>query len=279
MSISKKLRKSINRTTIIMMAAYLFCGLSYSGAAVEYNSSVSILSNNGDEDDSKKFLTPAIEDIVFLGDSTTNSLRFWEALPGGKDTCSVWSGIDGTLSMWDIARKEIFVSPAMYKSYHDYNNWHDFKEQFRKLDKRNGYAIKISKLTSLVRPKYLVITLGVNGCSSMNCADFSAEYNDLISTIESSSPITTIILNSIFPVGSNFNKFDKKKIDTANRWIADIAASRSLRYINTNLTLSYEGYAPSGLIDSRDGLHWNRNGCARIVESVLACLGKPPQKT
>ena len=55
--------------------------------------------------------------VIFLGDSTTNAIRHHELLPGGKNTASVWSGVDGTLSMWDVSRKEIGITEAMHTTY------------------------------------------------------------------------------------------------------------------------------------------------------------------
>ena len=85
-------------------------------------------------------------DIVFLGDSTTNAMRYYEVLPGGKNTLSVWSGVDGTLSMWDVSRKEIGITQAMYDGYLQSKSIKISNDIFRQTDNKKNHSIKKSSI-------------------------------------------------------------------------------------------------------------------------------------
>lgn len=218
---------------------------------------------------------PIERNVVFLGDSTTNAMRHYEIFPGGKNTACVWSGVDGTLSMWDVSRKEIGVTQAMHDTYTKRKIFSNMKNIFRQVKSSSNpsivYSAKIGDLCEYVRPIAIVITLGVNGCTCMSEDDFKYEYSSLVEVIKEASPDTRIILNSIYPVSKQSTKITNQEIDIANRWIAQIARDNSVNFIDTNKILkASDGFAPDDLIDSSDGIHWNRAGYKRIVEVVCS---------
>ena len=212
---------------------------------------------------------------MFLGDSTTNAMRHYEIFPGGKNTECVWSGIDGTLSMWDVSRKEIGVTQAMYDTYTKRKIFSNMKNIFRQIEVSSNpsiiYSAKIADLCEYVRPIAIVITLGVNGCTCMSEDDFKYEYSSLVEVIKEASPDTIIILNSIYPVSRRSTKITNQERDTANGWIAQIAKDNKVKFIDTNKKLkASDGFAPDDLIDPSDGIHWNRAGYKRIVEVICS---------
>lgn len=214
---------------------------------------------------------------IFLGDSTTNAMRHYEVFPNGKNTTQIWSGIDGTLSMWDVSRKEIGITQAMYNNYASLPKFEKSNNIFRQISSVKNptikYSAKISDICAFIQPRLLVITLGINGCTCMSEEDFKFEYSSLIDTVRAASPQTRIVLNSIYPVSKCCQKITNADIDTANEWIESVAAEKLVEFIDTNSVLKdSDGFAPDALTDPSDGIHWNREGCLRLIRTICSEL-------
>ena len=136
------------------------------------------------------------------------------------------------------------------------------------------YFLPISDLAALKKPAHIVITIGLNGCSLMSESDFKYEYKCLIHTLKNASPGTEIFLNSIFPVATHA-KVTNESVDRANGWISSIADEENLPYLDTNSRLKNDyGKADASLLDSVDGIHWNKHGCQKIMEVLKDALQK-----
>ncbi len=176
-----------------------------------------------------------IDKLVFLGDSTTYGLRYYEMLDGGKNTTQVWTPKSGTLTLTQVSFATI-VYPE------------------------TNAEITINAAVAAKKPEYLVITLGVNGVSFMNEDYFKSEYKKMIQGIQATSPDTKIICQSIFPVARTYElltKINNEKISTANRWIVEIADECGVKYIDTYSALAdEEGWLPEKYHNG-DGMHLN----------------------
>ena len=210
-------------------------------------------------------------DTVFLGDSTTNSLRFWGILPWD----SVWTGDKCTLSMWDVSKKKIALSESYLRSLKALPEFEIYSKDLSVTnEKKTTYFLPLSDLAALKKPANIVITLGLNGAALMSENDFKEEYTLLIQTLRKASPNTRIFLHSIFPV-ANHAKIKNETVDLANAWIADIALKEQLPFLDTNSLLKNEhGKADPTLVDSVDGIHWNQKGCRKIMEVFQNVLQK-----
>jgi len=174
-----------------------------------------------------------IDDIIFLGDSTTYGLRYYSMLKGGQDTLQVWTPTSGTLTLSNQSFATIL--------YPD-----------------NDTEITIREAVALKKPKMMVITLGVNGVSFMDEEYFKSEYTALVNGIKENSPDTKIILQSIYPVAAHYeylSSINNDKIAAANQWIIDIAEDTGVRYLATSSALIGEdGFLPYDY-QNGDGLH------------------------
>lgn len=217
------------------------------------------------------FSSQASPTVVFLGDSTTNSLRFWKVLPYD----SVWTGDKCTLSMWDVSQKKIALSETEFLNLKSLPNFEKMSKDLSvSMGKNTTYFLPISDLVALKKPSFLVITLGLNGCAMMSENDFKEEYTRLIHTVKNASPTTEIFLNSIFPV-AKCAKVKNSDVDRANGWISDIATKKNLAFLDTNTLLKNEyGEADPASVDSVDGIHWNEKGCRKIMEVFQIALQK-----
>ncbi|MBQ8250160.1 MAG: hypothetical protein IJY93_09850 [Clostridia bacterium] len=174
-----------------------------------------------------------IDKMVFLGDSTTNGLRAYGMLNGGKNTTQVWTPKSGTLTLSNVSFETI-VYPE------------------------TGEQITIEEAVSRKKPEYLVITLGVNGVSFMGEDYFKAEYKGMLETIMKASPETKIICQSIFPVARSYphiKSINNEKIRAANEWILEVADEVGVKFIDTYSVLcDSEGWLPESYHNG-DGIH------------------------
>lgn len=212
-------------------------------------------------------------DIVFLGDSTTNSLRYHGVLPDEKDTTRVWCGAQNTLSMWGLSSKKIKLTKSMLEELHLLPDDTNARMKIKENPAEAGtFLIPLSDLLALRRPACLVVTLGINGCSLMDKETFIKEYETLISTVKKHSPQTILVLNSVFPVLQHAT-VKQSDIDRTNVIIEDIAKKNAILFINSSAHLKENAFAPSDMLDHTDGIHWNKKGCQKII-SVLTELLK-----
>jgi len=187
-----------------------------------------------------------INSIIFLGDSTTYGLKYYEVLDGGRQTKQVWTPTSGTLTLDKQSFSKIY--------YPD-----------------NDSEILIKEAAALKQPQYMIITLGVNGISYLDETTFKKEYTNLIKDIHAASPDTVIMLQSIFPVARSYQyqkSINNEKINAANTWVVEIATELGLRYLNTaSVLMDAEGYLPEEY-QNGDGLHLNEVSAALVIKYI-----------
>ena len=190
-----------------------------------------------------------LDQFIFLGDSTTYGLGYYYD-HGYKDLVpptQVWTPTSGTLTLdqW---------------SYVAMKNPETDEEQM------------LTDLLSLKQPKYLCITLGVNGVSFMKEDYFKQSYTSLVQKVQELSPDTTIILNSIYPVTSGYeaknNGINNLKIEAANLWIASIAQSCGVHYLDSASVLRDDNGRLPDSYTNGDGLHLNGEAFGLVVEYI-----------
>lgn len=188
-----------------------------------------------------------LDKIIFLGDSTTYGIGYYYR-HGYTDLCppsQVWTPSSGTLSLWDYDTAKI-VYPA------------------------TGKELSIQDAAKAAQPEILIITLGVNGISSLNETEFKADYTALVKNILEVSPNTKIILNSIYPVADSYQyqrSINNQKINAANGWIEDMANELGLRYLNSHEALAVDGKLPESSHNG-DGLHLTGESFGKVMEYI-----------
>jgi lysophospholipase L1-like esterase len=183
-----------------------------------------------------------IDKFTFLGDSTTNGLYAYNVIPGAR----VWTPASGTLTLnlWSTATVVM----------------HD-----------DGTELSIADAVAAHTPEYMVITLGVNGVSFLTEEAFKTEYTNLVKAIQTASPNTKIILNSIYPTCSDYKYKDEislEKINAANGWIEEIAGDCGVHFIYSYEAVAGEdGYLPADLSNG-DGIHLNTDGYNKVIDYI-----------
>ena len=192
------------------------------------------------------------DSIIFVGDSTTAHLRSRGVLTGGTETKQVWVPADNTLLLdFNITKKKI-VYPA------------------------TGTEMTIAEAAAKEKPVYMVLTIGLNGITSFvnNKNLYQNCYGKLIEEIQNASPDTKIILQSVYPVAANQKTFTADAatlngyIDILNGYVKELAASKGVRYLDTNSALKGpDGNLPDSY-QNGDGIHLTAEGYRVILDYI-----------
>jgi len=186
------------------------------------------------------------DSIVFLGDSTTYGMIPYAVLAEGKQTKQVWTPSSGTLTLDQAVKKKIYFPDT-------------------------DAEVTAAEAAAAKQPAFLIITLGVNGVSFMNEEQFVTEYVKLVQSIQAASPKTQIILQSIFPVASNYDKLDRinnEKITLANTWVLKVAETCGIPYLNTASILHDENGWLHASFQNGDGMHFNEVGFRAVLNYI-----------
>ncbi len=188
------------------------------------------------------------DNIVFLGDSTTYGLYAY----GYVDYKQVWVPKNGTLALFRATTDLLY-------------------------DATDGSELTLYEMALKHKPKYLIITLGVNGVSFLSEEAFTGYYESVILDIKKASPKTKIILQTIYPLCANYdtsNGINNTVIFNGNGLIAEIAKRFKLPFLNTASEMVDEnGYRPQEYTNG-DGLHLSPAG----FEFVLSYIASHPYK-
>lgn len=193
-----------------------------------------------------------INKIYFIGDSTTHGMKYYGVLADGKETTHVWTPRSGTLAMWNLLSEKIVLP-------------------------EDNTEMTLPEAFDLKNPAIAVLTLGVNGVSSCSKEQFTGYYKELIEKIKEASPYTTIILQSIFPVCSDYqyvNSISMEKINKANAWIAELANENDCYYLNTASVLVDETGYLNPTYSNGDGIHISPKGFSVILEYIKTHAAK-----
>ncbi len=184
--------------------------------------------------------------LVFLGDSTTYGFRAYDVLPRTQ----VWTPASGTLALfnWEVETIEYYAPDSP----------------------DTAQTLSIADTAAARKPEYLVITLGVNGVSSLGETEFKGYYRDLVQAIQAASPGTRIMCQSIYPVidGMAPEGITNASINSANQWIQAVAAETGTRYLNTHDSLTDDTGNLISSYNSGDGLHLTPDGLRAILAYV-----------
>lgn len=178
--------------------------------------------------------------MVFIGDSTTYGLKAYDVLPGSQ----VWTPTSGTLALFNQS-----IATIVYPE--------------------TGLEVPITDAVEMAKPEYVVLTIGVNGVSMMDETSFKTEYTALVERIQSVSPDTKIICNSIYPVEASYeakdNGINNEVIDRANGWILQIAETTGTHYADSASVLKGSDGKLVSDYGNGDGLHLSATGFNRVL--------------
>lgn len=199
-----------------------------------------------------------IDSMIFLGDYTSLALSQYTEQTGVAPT-GVWTSKGSTLDLDANIDKATVIIPA------------------------TGEEMLISSALSTYKPRFLVITLGIENAVPYCSKDTFCEYYEKLVTLAiSSSPDTCVMLQSIFPVTRKYElknrQYSNEKISECNTWISEIAQKHGVRYLNTAECLMTSSGALKNELASDSGNILNQDGCIAVTNYIRTHGYKDPEK-
>ncbi len=162
------------------------------------------------------------------------------------------------------------------------------KNRYLNLDSRITYAKvlapdtgeeqTIAELAARIRPRYLVITLGVDyGVYYYRNEQqtFSYYYEKLLDAIHEASPDTVLLVQSIFPVTRESKAITNEMIDNANRTLFSLCEQKGLFYLDTQSVLrDGQGFLRAEYCNSADGIHLSEAGYTAVLDYIASKEGE-----
>lgn len=187
--------------------------------------------------------------LTFFGESTTAHLKSRGVLSGGTATKQVLADESGTKRL----------SPRLpYESV---------------IDPESGDSISLAELLSKQKPEVLVLSFGLNGIYeyAKEPDRFVRDYNALIDSIRVSSPATVLLLQSIYPVAKDSERFSNpeevnRDIALLNARLPEIAASHKKVFcVDTASVLKDADGSLKKAFDNGDGYHLTASAYREIL--------------
>ena len=133
-------------------------------------------------------------------------------------------------------------------------------------------GLTISQAIKDANCEIVILTIGVNGADSFTETKYKTYYKKLIDAIQTDSPNTKIILQSVFPVTKEYSDKDKgitnAGIDRLNEWVKELAFEKGIRYLDTQSILKDENGAQYGYYGEGDGVHMNASAYYAIIQYI-----------
>lgn len=189
-----------------------------------------------------------LDTLTFLGDSTTAHMAtrapFGNRGPAGR----VWMTKSRYLNLGPRITYERILYPE------------------------SDEEMTIAEVAARIKPQRLVITLGIDYgvYYYRNDQDSLAFYYEkLLDAILEKSPSTTLILQSVFPVGRESAAITNEMVDKANKTIAAVAERRGLVFVDANRILKdSDGFLAKEYCYSADGIHLSAAAYQAIFENL-----------
>ena len=200
-----------------------------------------------------------LKEVSFFGDSTTYGLiRYIVDNNGSLGT-----------PITQLHRDQILVSP-------------DGTFYLRNLPtatvRYQNSVLKLQDALQSASPKILVVTVGINGLPTWTQEDFTENYNRLLTLIQTATPQTRILLQSVYPTAKErsprLKAFTKDKIDRLNEWVRSVARENRMEYLNTALVLKDQDGWLHPSYHNGDGMHLNTNGFNQVLNYIMGYLNQ-----
>lgn len=181
--------------------------------------------------------TAYVDQIFFLGDSSTALLKSESLLTGSDSSKQVWVPESNTLPLATL-------DTTKYKSPVTGNN------------------VPASEIVEVNTPKYLVLFPSADNANMLTEEQVKTAYSTLLSGIKEKSPDTKIICSSLTPIASNYAYEDltNEIINRVNGWIAAAAEAAGAKYLDAAAGLvGDDGFLPAAY-QNGDGVHLSADG-------------------
>ncbi len=244
--------KKITKVIIISLLAALLLAIIAAvslSALIEKDKAFDVSSSQATLKSTPDYGQNYLNNLIFLGDFTSQNMVSCGVLADGVDTNQVWMGKDGTLSLDYNIDKATIILPE------------------------TDEEMLLTQALKTKKPRYLVITLGLeNGVPYCDKDTFCEYYKKLIDAVKEGSPNTKIIIQSILPVTAKYQRknseISNEKINTCNKWLCELAEDLNIRYLNTAEALKDASGNLPRKYASEDGGSPNAEGYKIMLEYI-----------
>ena len=186
------------------------------------------------------------DSLVFVGDSLTANLINKGVLTEGTNTRQVWRTESNLFNLNAEVTSTQIIFPG------------------------TGEKLTVAEAAREAKPAVLIITLGADwGVSVLSEEEFKSCYDKLVKAVQKASPRTTVVLQSIFPVTAGCVSLDNSRIDSANKWVKEVALANECYYLDTQSVLKDENNCLAAeYCTSSDGMHLEKEA----YEVILAYI-------
>ena len=193
---------------------------------------------------SKRVKESYFDDVVFIGDSVTEGLRYYEMANGvfGKAKFLSAGSLSATNALWNVSDRSV------------HPRW-------------NGQKMKLEQSVPLTGAKKVYIMLGMNDIAAVGLERAKANFDKLCAGILAAAPGVQIYVESVTPrvKTSNPGKLNNANITNYNRMLAELCMKRGWYFVNVAETMFdsagclKQSYCsdPNGM-----GMHFSFTGCA-----------------
>ena len=131
--------------------------------------------------------------------------------------------------------------------------------------------LTIPDAVEIVAPPVAVVNFGINGIGFMDEEAFIDEYRAMMQAFMEASPDTVFIIEAILPVSVSYestSSVSNEKINAMNQRLYDLAEELGCFYLDTDRVMKDEDGSLLSEYNDGDGLHYNEDGYAAILEYV-----------
>ena len=193
---------------------------------------------------SKRVKESYFDDVVFIGDSVTEGLRYYEMANGvfGKAKFLSAGSLGATNALWKVSEKSV------------HPRW-------------NGQKMKLEQSVPLTGAKKVYIMLGMNDLAAVGLDRAKANFDKLCSNILAAAPDVQIYVESVTPrvKTSNPGTLNNTNITKYNGMLADLCMQRGWYFVNVAETMfDSEGCLKQSYCSDPNGMgmHFSFTGCA-----------------
>lgn len=121
------------------------------------------------------------------------------------------------------------------------------------------------------KPAKVILTIGTNSAAYMERKFFIESYRKLIEELQKASPNTILIIQSIPPVDSKYDKdgtgINNKKINNLNYSLAELCDQMQIPFLNSAVAMKDEnGACKKGYCLESDGIHPTKEGQQQLLK-------------
>ena len=190
------------------------------------------------------------DDVVFVGDSITEGLRYYATASGALGKAQFLSAVSlsATNALWSVSDRSV------------HPRW-------------NGQKMKLEKSIPLTGAKKVYIMLGMNDITSVGVDRSVTNFETVCNNILKAAPGVQIFVESVTPranvQASDIGVLNNQSITRYNEKLAALCLKRGWYFVNVAETLfDQNGYFKSEYCSDRTGMgmHFTYPGCAAWVD-------------